>query len=128
AGMIHDYGDQALLLDVDDTADVLAWCNAVRRAELPGVVEVVPAARTVLLVLSASRYQTSTRNRLDGLRVPRSEVTPADRRTDVTIDVVYDGEDLDEVARLTGLSSDEVVAAHTAAPMRVGFGGFAPGF
>jgi KipI family sensor histidine kinase inhibitor len=46
----------------------------------------------------------------------------------VTIDVVYDGADLDEVARLTGLSPDEVVAAHTAAPMRVGFGGFAPGF
>ena len=126
--MIHDYGDQALLLDVDDTADVLAWCDAVRRAELPGVVEVVPAARTVLLVLSAPRHQTPTRSRLDGLRVPRSEVTPADPRTDVTIDVVYDGADLDEVARLTGLSPDEVVAAHTGAPMRVGFGGFAPGF
>ena len=46
----------------------------------------------------------------------------------MVIDVVYDGEDLDEVARLTGLSADEVVAAHTASPMRVGFGGFAPGF
>jgi KipI family sensor histidine kinase inhibitor len=126
--MIHDYGDQALLLDVDDTADVLAWCDAVRRAELPGVVEVVPAARTVLLVLSAPEHQASTRNRLDGLGVARSEIAPTDRGTDVTIDVVYDGDDLDEVARLTGMSPDEVVAAHTAAPMRVGFGGFAPGF
>lgn len=47
---------------------------------------------------------------------------------DVELDVVYDGPDLDEVARMTGLSADEVVAAHTATPVRVGFGGFAPGF
>ncbi|KAA0102209.1 allophanate hydrolase subunit 1 [Mycolicibacterium sp. P1-18] len=126
--MIHDYGDQALLLDVDDTADVLAWCDAVRRAELPGVVEVVPAARTVLLVLAGPRHQAPTRARLGGLQVERSDITPAVPGAEVTIDVVYDGEDLDEVARLTGLSSDEVVAAHTAAPLRVGFGGFAPGF
>jgi KipI family sensor histidine kinase inhibitor len=126
--MIHDYGDRALLLDLDGTADVLAWCDAVREADLPGVVDVVPAARTVLLVLAGPRHQAPTRARLGGFQVERSEVTPADRRSDVTIDVVYDGEDLDEVARLTGLYPDDVVAAHTAAPMRVGFGGFSPGF
>ncbi|OPX08135.1 allophanate hydrolase subunit 1 [Mycobacterium sp. AT1] len=126
--MIHDYGDRALLLDLDGTADVLAWCDAVREADLPGVVDVVPAARTVLLVLAGPRYQAATRVHLARLHVERSEITPADRRTDVTIDVVYDGADLDEVARLTGLSPDDVVAAHTAAPMRVGFGGFSPGF
>ena len=53
---------------------------------------------------------------------------PADGRVDVQIDVVYDGPDLDEVARLTGLTADQVVAAHTGTPWRVGFGGFAPGF
>ena len=35
---------------------------------------------------------------------------------------------LAEVARLTGLDEDEVVAAHTGTPWRVAFGGFAPGF
>ena len=59
--MIHDYGDRALLLDLDGTADVLAWCDAVREADLPGVVDVVPAARTVLLVLAGPRHQTPTR-------------------------------------------------------------------
>ena len=44
------------------------------------------------------------------------------------IEVVYDGPDLDEVARLTGLTAEQVVAAHTGTPWRVGFGGFAPGF
>ena len=42
--------------------------------------------------------------------------------------MTYDGPDLAEVARLTGLDEDEVVAAHTGTPWRVAFGGFAPGF
>ena len=128
-GRVHDYGDQALLLDFDSTADVLDWCDALRDADLLGVLDIVPASRTVLLVLVGHQYQAATRVRLDGLRVGRSVTSAsAGPRADVTIDVVYDGADLDEVARLTGLSPDQVVAAHTAAPMRVGFGGFAPGF
>ena len=42
--------------------------------------------------------------------------------------MTYDGPDLAEVARLTGLDEDEVVAAHTGTPWRIAFGGFAPGF
>ena len=44
------------------------------------------------------------------------------------IDAVYDGEDLAEVARLTGLSAEGVIAAHTGQIWTVAFGGFAPGF
>ena len=47
----------------------------------------------------------------------------------MVIDVVYDGADLDEVARLTGLDRRRGDRrAHRHAPWRVGFGGFAPGF
>jgi KipI family sensor histidine kinase inhibitor len=46
----------------------------------------------------------------------------------VEIAVTYDGADLAEVARLTGLDEDGVVAAHTGTPWRIAFGGFAPGF
>jgi KipI family sensor histidine kinase inhibitor len=142
-GTVHDYGDQALLLDFDGTAEVLAWCDALRDADLLGVLDVVPASRTVLITFAGHEYRAATRARLDGLRVERSATFPgrsaparravdADSEpaaeADVTIDVVYDGADLEEVARLTGLGTDQVVAAHTAAPMRVGFGGFAPGF
>ena len=130
-GTVHDYGDQALLLDFDSTDDVLAWCDALREADLLGVLDIVPASQTVLLKLAAPRYQAATRARLEKIRVPRPaspDTAPTGLQADVTIDVVYDGADLDEVARLTGLSPEQVVAAHTAAPMRVGFGGFAPGF
>ncbi len=42
--------------------------------------------------------------------------------------VVFDGEDLDEVASSVGGSTDQVVAWMTAAELRVAFIGFAPGF
>ncbi len=130
-GTVHDYGDQALLLEFDGTTEVLAWTEVVRAADLLGVLDVVPASRTVLVKLAGPSYREPTRQRLAKLRADpaaMADIDPADRHADVVIDVVYDGEDLDEVARLTGLSRDEVVAAHTAAPVRVGFGGFAPGF
>jgi KipI family sensor histidine kinase inhibitor len=131
-GRVHDYGDQALLLEFDSTAKVLAWCDALTEADLLGVLDIVPASRTVLLKLAGPRYRDPTRQRLGKLRIENvadDDVTaPIDQRADVEIDVVYDGADLEEVARLTGLSQDDVVAAHTAAPLRVGFGGFAPGF
>jgi len=133
---VLDYGDQGLLLEFESTAEVLAWNDALREADLLGVLDVVPASRTVLLKLAAPRYQEPTRMRLSKLRIEQvvsrtgiDDVTaPIDQRADVEIDVTYDGADLEEVARLSGLTRDEVVAAHTAAPMRVGFGGFAPGF
>jgi KipI family sensor histidine kinase inhibitor len=131
-GTVRDYGDQALLLEFDSTAEVLAWADALREAELLGVLDIVPASRTVLLKLAGPRYQAPTRQRLGKLRVTAESLAavtaPAAGRADVEIGVVYDGADLEEVARLTGLTAEEVIAAHTGTPWRVGFGGFAPGF
>ncbi len=46
----------------------------------------------------------------------------------ITIGVHYDGDDLDRVAELTGLSSEEVIMIHTGQLWTVAFCGFAPGF
>ncbi|MFI5506579.1 allophanate hydrolase subunit 1 [Mycobacterium sp. NPDC051804] len=126
---IRDYGDRALLLDFDGTEEVLAWSAALRAADLIGVLDIVPASRTVLIKLAGTGYQAPTRQRLRKLAVPAvSGHADSQTKIDVQIDVVYDGPDLDEVARLTGLTIDEVVTAHIESPWRVGFGGFAPGF
>jgi len=129
-GTVHDYGDQALLLEFDSTAEVLAWTDALREAELLGVLDIVPASRTVLVKLAGPRYQAPTRQRLAKLRVTAEALTEAStpHEADIEIDVVYDGADLEEVARLTGMTTDQVVAAHTGTLWQVGFGGFAPGF
>jgi KipI family sensor histidine kinase inhibitor len=129
---IHDYGDQALLLEFGATAEVLAWADALREAELLGVLDIVPASRTVLLKLAGPRYQAPTRQRLSKLRVTAEALSEASApiagQADIEIGVVYDGADLEEVTRLTGLTTEQVIAAHTGIPWRVGFGGFAPGF
>ena len=119
-------GDAALLVEVDGLPEVLALADAVRAAPLPGVLDVVPAARTVLLVLAPGTDLGTTRRAV--LDLPVAPDTAAAQGDVVQIDVVYDGPDLDEVARLTGLDADGVVRAHTADRWRVAFGGFAPGF
>lgn len=110
------YGDRAVLIDCDSLTEAQSWFLA-----LEAQAEVVLGARTVLV-----------RGTPADLRVLIARTTASAPRPDdtavVEIPVTYDGEDLDEVAALTGLTPDQVVAAHTAAPWNVAFGGFAPGF
>ncbi|OBH06762.1 MULTISPECIES: allophanate hydrolase subunit 1 [unclassified Mycobacterium] len=125
---VLDYGDQALMVQCGSTAEVLAWLDALRAAALPGVLDIVPAARTVLVKLDDPRLQGIARRRLRRMRVAaRADAAPV-RGADVVIDVVYDGPDLGEVAEATGLTVAQVIDAHTSTPWRVGFSGFAPGF
>jgi KipI family sensor histidine kinase inhibitor len=119
-------GREALLVEVDDLDAALALYAALRTAALPGVVDLVPAARTVLIRLDpAVTSPAAVRQATAGLRIdgPRR----ADTGT-VEIPVRYDGPDLAEVAERTGLSEDEVVALHTGSRWTVAFAGFAPGF
>lgn len=124
---VLDYGDQALLLQFGSTADVLAWAAALRDAAIAGVLDIVPAARTVLLKLDGPGRQGAIRGRLRTLRVAPDAVATAPAEPTV-IDVVYDGADLAEVAEHSGLTTAQVVDAHTASPWQVAFCGFAPGF
>ncbi|MGZ4528073.1 MAG: 5-oxoprolinase subunit B family protein [Mycobacterium sp.] len=125
---VFEYGDQALMVQCGSTAEVLGWAAALRAAALPGVIDIVPAARTVLVKLDGPRRQGVVRRRLRTMRVGAEEAAPADRSADVVIDVVYDGPDLAEVAEVTGLTPAGVIDAHTTTPWRVGFSGSAPGF
>jgi KipI family sensor histidine kinase inhibitor len=129
--LVLDYGDQALMVQCGSTAEVLAWAAALRGAAWPGVIDIVPAARTVLVKLDGPRTQGIIRQRLRKLRVDLNsldQAARADRSPDVVIEVVYDGPDLAEVAEHTGLTTAQVIDAHTATLWRVGFSGFAPGF
>ena len=125
---VLDYGDHGLLLECDSTVEVLAWTAALREADLLGVTDIVPASRTVMVKVDGARYLPGTRQRIEKLRVVPDDVIVTTDNADVVIEVVYDGEDLDEVGRITGLGAAGVVAAHTNTPWRVAFGGFVPGF
>lgn len=122
------FGDAALLVELDDLGAVLALAAAIRAERPDGVLDVVPAARTVLVMTEPGSPVTSLVELLTSLSTSLPPGPPPSGAEPVEIAVVYDGPDLAEVARLTGLDEDAVVAAHTGTPWRIAFGGFAPGF
>lgn len=118
-------GRWALLLELGSADEVAATAAAVRDAALPDVVELVPAARTVLVEVRPGGDLAAVRSVVDEVDpLPAGAVTGALH----TIPVVYDGEDLALVAGTAGLSTDEVVELHAGAEYTVDFCGFAPGF
>ncbi|MBT2477182.1 allophanate hydrolase subunit 1 [Streptomyces sp. ISL-94] len=123
---ILSYGTRALLAEVSGLDQVARLHAALRRHPLPGVLELVPAARTLLIrydrVLTDRTRLVAALGALDLRAVP-----PVEAET-VVIPVRYQGEDLPEVARLSGLTVPQVIARHTAATYQVAFCGFAPGF
>lgn len=121
--VVRPMGDRAVLVECggEDPAGVAA---AIRAAGLPAVVDVVPAAATVLVVVDAP-------SRLLDVVDPVRQVPPlpvASGGGEVVLPVVYDGPDLGAVAAMAGLEPEEVVARHRGGRYRVAFCGFSPGF
>jgi KipI family sensor histidine kinase inhibitor len=119
------YGADAVLLEFADLDEVEAVRDALVAAELPGVAEIVPAARTVLVAFEPGRADPAAVTRLaEGA----GSGPPRRGGRDHVIPVHYDGEDLELVANTAGCPVEEVVALHCEARYRVAFCGFAPGF
>ncbi len=116
------YGPLAWL--VDDVASPAAWAEALRSMDVPGVAEIVPSESTVVV--------HGTRARHDAIGQVLDMVVPADHPlyTDsaLTIDVVYDGPDIGELAYAAHVSIDDVVRLHSTGNYEVAFCGFSPGF
>lgn len=131
-------GEDALLVEVAGLDQVLALEAALRRVVTAGddpwsaVTDVVPAARTVLLLARPDTDLDALRQAVRDLAArvapPASGPTASPTGEEVEVPVTYDGPDVEDVAHLTGLTPSEVVSAHTSTPWRVAFGGFAPGF
>ncbi|MGW5741660.1 5-oxoprolinase subunit B family protein [Amycolatopsis sp. NPDC003861] len=116
-------GRRAVLVE---TADVLGYQTALAGLAPDGVEELVPAARTLLV-----RFDPSVTN-AERLGELLREVSPVDSVAadagEVVIPVVYDGEDLADVAAETEMSVPTLVSRHTAGTYVSAFCGFAPGF
>ena len=119
-------GEQALLVELADLATTLGFFDSLRAAELDGIVEAVPAARTVLVKYAPGTVSSGElADRLATLDV--SDGTSSSGQL-VEIPVHYDGADLSEVADLLGITTAELIRRHCESDYRVAFGGFAPGF
>jgi KipI family sensor histidine kinase inhibitor len=123
---VRPCGDVGVLVELDRLDDALGLASQVAELDLEGVVDLVPATRTLLVRFDPAATTLEAISR----RVRALDPTAGDPPDagEIEIPVTYDGEDLHQVAELTGLAPREVVAAHTGQAWTVAFAGFAPGF
>ncbi|MGH8282360.1 MAG: 5-oxoprolinase subunit B family protein [Gammaproteobacteria bacterium] len=123
---IRFVGDSALLLEVENSCAAQQCREALYRQSLSGILELVPGLDTLLVEFDPLRLDAAKFAR----RLPKlmqNLPLPAEAREHI-IEVRYQGEDLEDVARMTDLDVAEVVRCHAAATYTVTFLGFAPGF
>ena len=118
---IRPFGADHVLVELEDPQQALAVYEEARRRQVRAA-SIVPAASTVLF--EGLRDVDSLVRSLPGWDVTSVHVAGGA----VEVPTTYDGDDLDQVARLWEMSRDEVVATHTSTEFVVAFCGFAPGF
>ena len=147
---IAPLGDRAIMVKLgerpDETfANIVALISHLDNHPLPGQVEVVPGYTTVAIYYDPAEveallqsFDTSdhhcpyehVKDQLLAI-IQSLDARDAPPAREVEIPVCYGGEyepDLEDVARLNGLSAQEVVEIHSSASYVVHMIGFAPGF
>jgi KipI family sensor histidine kinase inhibitor len=119
-------GHDGILIELDDLGTTLTLFDHLLAVRPEGVEELIPAARTVMV-----RFNPLVTDRAHLTAVVSAiDLTVRGKRKGKTFDipVVYDGEDLADVASLLGWTVEEVIRRHTETTYTVAFTGFAPGF
>lgn len=141
-------GDRALLVELPSLDVTLALYALAGENRHPAVVEMIPAARTILVRYLVKAQEASENKKTSGpdhgLDIGASiqewltgfapqladsslhhEKSPGPL---VEIPVHYQGEDLDRLAQTLGMSRAELIRRHTGTEFQAAFSGFAPGF
>ncbi len=130
-------GDAAFTVELGNAVDpainarVHRLDGAIAAAKLPGLIETVPTYRSILVTYDP---MVAEREALVAA-ITRIESALPEGATTVSpawmLPVAFGGrhgEDLDDVARATNLTTDEVIRLHGAADYRVYMIGFSPGY
>lgn len=123
---LRPLGDRAWLVRFGSGAVAAAWAGAVRDRGDSWLVDVVASYETVAVFADPDAIDPGSLPRI--LReIPVPEPGERSGRV-VRVPVLYNGEDLNEVARRVGLTEAEVISLHASAEYRVQAIGFLPGF
>ncbi|MCH6232021.1 urea amidolyase family protein [Microbacterium sp. CFH 31415] len=125
---VRPVGERAFLLETATLDDVLALHAGLEVSRPDGVIDLVPAARTVLVRVDPRAIPLSAARTWAERTAAAAEHHAAGNGSTVEVEVAYDGDDLADTAALLGLTADELVRRHTDAAWTVAFTGFAPGF
>ena len=125
---LQPLGDRAFLATFATEDAAASWVRAVQSASLPGVADISLAYQTAAVYADPDQI-TDWDTWADSLReIVADPSTKTDLGRVLRIPVLYDGEDLSEVARLIGATEDEIVALHSGRDYQVVAIGFQPGF
>ena len=129
-------GDRALVVEFGDAIDrrlsgaVLRLAASIAAAAIPGIVETVPTFRSLMVHYDPVLTTRAELERSIALLLDRAPKPNRNARL-WHIPFCAEGEfapDLAEVARLAGLSAEDVIARHSAVRYHVYMLGFLPGF
>jgi KipI family sensor histidine kinase inhibitor len=115
-----------ILVELADLDETLALFASLQADPIDGIEEEVPAARTLMIRFQPAKISSERLADMLATRDVSAKVAASGHL--VEIPVSYDGEDLADVAELTGLSIENVIRRHTDSEFTVAFCGFAPGF
>ena len=107
---IKRVGTRALIVDLPDLNTVMDFYAALSATPLPRQTDVVAAARTVLVTFDSP---TATTSAIDVLADYSPDTADVGSPRDITIDVRYDGEDVETLAASLGMAPDELIDWHT---------------
>jgi KipI family sensor histidine kinase inhibitor len=127
---IVPFGDRALRFDVPSALDRRRLLEALRG--IPGILDAVLAETAAAVILAPSASPAAVEASIAKLLASASSSTPASASARAPalhiIHVAYDGPDLASVAIQVDLTTEEVIARHTAPDYEVAMLGFMPGF
>ncbi len=118
-------GPTSVMIEVDDTEQAAQLAAHLRSAGLVGMIDLVPAARTVLVTCSSAHALAEVATIAVGF-VP--DERPPMGGIVVEVPTVYDGDDLGSVAETTGMTVAGLIDLHSSTEYRAAFCGFVPGF
>lgn len=124
-GPVRLMGTRSLLVELGDIETVMAWHAHLTKNPLPGQLDVIAAATTVLIKTATRRSCEQALAQLQEIEPPALDGTAAKT---IEVTTVYDGEDLEAVAEHYGVSVEALIERHTSEEWFAAFGGFAPGF
>jgi KipI family sensor histidine kinase inhibitor len=127
-------GESALVVELGSAIDpelnarVLALDRALLSAPFDGYLEAVPSYRSLLVFFDPERASADSVEEHVRRLGPEAARLDQSHPRHLEVPTVYDGEDLEDVARRIGATAEEVVRLHSEREYLVYMVGFTPGF
>ena len=127
-------GDRALVAEFGKSIDeemnrkVQQLCRTLEEQPVRGVTELVPTFRSLMICYDPKivTYRKLVKN-LEGRQLSGEEKEESAKRI-LEVPCCYDGEDLEDMETITGLSREKIISIHSGTTYKIYMLGFLPGF